>query len=309
MLVNTFLASLAAKLAMATGLAVATVTTAGAAGVLPEPAQKAVASVVEATTPFALPDATADAVVDEVVDEVTTTTLGTSTTVAGEDDDEGTTDGTRKENHGLCVSTVAKNTPGGPDKGKTVSSVARSDCGKTSTTVAPTTTSSTTVTTLAPTTTHDGGRASPRAPPRQRQGANSGKLRRTAGKGRLAGQEPLMACRAPGRAHELTRTVAPPGRVILWRARCTLSPGGGDQRPQRLQVERGAGAEDEVLGAGVEVGVDVVGVEDHHRALDLGRVAPDAGAPARRAPCSWPRTPRRGRRCSTCRRTGRRGAG
>ena len=68
MLVNTFLASLAAKLAMATGLAVATVTAAGAAGVLPEPAQNAVASVVEATTPFTLPDATAAA--DEVVDDV-----------------------------------------------------------------------------------------------------------------------------------------------------------------------------------------------------------------------------------------------
>ncbi len=155
MLVNTFLASLAAKLAMATGLAVATVTAAGAAGVLPEPAQNAVASVVEATTPFALPSAAADEVVDDVDDDVTTTTLGTSTTIAGndEDDDDGTTDGTRKENHGLCVSTVAKNTPGGPDKGKTVSSVARSDCGKTSTTVAPTTTSSTTVTTLPSTTT------------------------------------------------------------------------------------------------------------------------------------------------------------
>lgn len=159
MLVHTFLASLAAKLAMATGLAVATVTAAGAAGVLPEPAQKAVASVVEATTPFALPDTDGEALVDEVVDDgTTTTTLDTSTTIAGDDDagddaGEETTDGTRKENHGLCVSTVAKNTPGGPGKGKTVSSIARSDCGKTSTTVAPTTTSSTTVTTLAPTTT------------------------------------------------------------------------------------------------------------------------------------------------------------
>ena len=149
MLVNTFLASLAAKLAMATGLAVASVSAAGAAGVLPEPAQKVVATVIEATTPFALPDATGD-VVDEVVDN-TTTTLGTSTTLAGDDeagdDADGTSDGTRKENHGLCVSTVAKNTPGGPDKGKTVSSVARSDCGKKSATT------STTVTTLAPTTT------------------------------------------------------------------------------------------------------------------------------------------------------------
>ena len=165
MLVNTFLASLAAKLTMATGLAVATVTGAGAAGILPEPAQKVVASAVEATTPFSIPNASAavdDVVddVDEAIDEVTTTTLGTSTTLPGSDGGEaegdGTTDGARKQNHGACVSTVAKNTPGGPDKGKTVSSVARSDCGKksetTSTTVAPTTTSSTTVTTIAPTT-------------------------------------------------------------------------------------------------------------------------------------------------------------
>ena len=155
MLVNSFLASLAAKLAMAAGLVVATVTAAGAAGVLPEPSQKAVASAVEATTPFALPDATGDALVEEVVDDVTTTTLGTSTTVAGDDGtgDDGVTDATRKENHGLCVSTVAKNTPGGPDKGKTVSSVARSDCGKkaaTGTTVAPTTTTSSTVAGSAP---------------------------------------------------------------------------------------------------------------------------------------------------------------
>ena len=151
MLVNTFLASLAAKLAMATGLAVASVTAAGAAGVLPEPAQKAVASVVEATTPFALPDATGDEVLEDVVDDVTTTTLATPTTLAGDDvdgvdDGEGTTEGVRKENHGLCVSTVAKNTPGGPDKGKTVSSVARSDCGKSE--PKATTTSTTTVTTL-----------------------------------------------------------------------------------------------------------------------------------------------------------------
>jgi hypothetical protein len=156
MLVNTFLASLAAKLAMATGLAVATVSAAGAAGVLPDPAQNVVASVVEATTPFSIPNATAAAdVLEDVddIDDVTTTTLGTSTSLPGtdaDDDSDGTTDGTRKVNHGACVSTVAKNTPGGPDHGKTVSSVARSDCGKTSastsTTVAPTTSS-----TVAPT--------------------------------------------------------------------------------------------------------------------------------------------------------------
>jgi hypothetical protein len=154
MLLKTFLASLAAKIAVGSGLAVATVTAAGAAGVLPEPAQHAVASVVEATTPF---DMANQAVGDlqDAVDEVTTTTSSTtSTTVASGDDDageDGVTDTARKQNHGACVSTVARNTPG-PAKGKTVSAVARSDCGKTSTstTVAPSTsTTSSTSTTVA----------------------------------------------------------------------------------------------------------------------------------------------------------------
>jgi hypothetical protein len=146
MLLKTFLASLAAKIALGTGLAVATVTAAGAAGVLPEPAHNAVASVVEATTPFDVADPVVRDVQD-VVDDPTTTT--TSTTVASGDD--GVTDTTRKLNHGACVSAVAKNTPAGPDKGKTVSSVARSDCGKTSTstTVAPSTSTSSTSTTVA----------------------------------------------------------------------------------------------------------------------------------------------------------------
>ena len=144
MLLKTLLASLAAKIAVGTGLAIASVTAAGAAGVLPDPAQHAVASVVEATTPFDL--------ADQAVEDLTTTT--TSTTIASGDDDEvgedGVTDTTRKLNHGACVSAVAKNTSG-PDKGKTVSSVARSDCGKTSTstTVAPPTSTSSTSTTVA----------------------------------------------------------------------------------------------------------------------------------------------------------------
>jgi hypothetical protein len=159
MLVNTFLATLAAKIAMATGLVVAGAATAGAAGVLPDPAQHAVASVVEATTPFSIADPGGGAPQVAGVDDLVTTT--TSSTVVDDDDDagedgDGTTPTTRKENHGLCVSTVAKNTPGGPDKGKTVSSVAKSDCGKTSTsTTVPgsSTTSSTTVTTVVSSTT------------------------------------------------------------------------------------------------------------------------------------------------------------
>ena len=37
------------------------------------------------------------------------------------------------ENHGACVSQAAHDTPPGPDHGKTVSSVAQSDCGKNTT--------------------------------------------------------------------------------------------------------------------------------------------------------------------------------
>ncbi len=137
MLVNTLLGSLAAKIAVAVGLATATVTAAGAAGVLPEPAQHAVASVVGATTPFTLPDSAASVAV-QATGGVTTPT------VAGAVNDEASNDGeaddtTPKVNHGACVSVAAHTEAEPGTKGKTVSSVARSDCGKpekgTSTTV------------------------------------------------------------------------------------------------------------------------------------------------------------------------------
>ena len=48
--------SLLAKVGLGVSVAVATATAAGAAGVLPDPAQRAVATVVEATTPFTFPD-------------------------------------------------------------------------------------------------------------------------------------------------------------------------------------------------------------------------------------------------------------
>lgn len=160
MLVNTVLGSLVAKLALAMGVAAAGVTAAGAAGALPDAAQHAVASVVDATTPFALPDPTAvrpqaandghrPASGSNTTSSSTPTTVGgTGTTLAG----TGTTlpgTGTgenRTENHGACVSIAARDRSGPESEshGKTVSSVARSDCGKaaTSTTVVPSTTSS-----------------------------------------------------------------------------------------------------------------------------------------------------------------------
>jgi len=62
MAIPQFLAGLglAAKAALATGVAAASVTAAGAAGVLPEPAQNAVSGVVRAATPFEFPDKASD---------------------------------------------------------------------------------------------------------------------------------------------------------------------------------------------------------------------------------------------------------
>lgn len=52
--------SVAAKAAFGVSMAAASVTAAGAAGVLPAPAQSAVANAVEAVTPFSFPDEVAD---------------------------------------------------------------------------------------------------------------------------------------------------------------------------------------------------------------------------------------------------------
>lgn len=171
MLVKTFLGSLAAKVAMGVGLATASVAAVGATGVLPDAAQHAVASVVSATTPFALPDPSsvtgATAAVDDPSGSTTTSSTSTtvaggngsvtSTTIAGTDDDEATGTGAAGEdgadNHGACVSAIAqdKSTSGTDNHGKVVSTVARSDCGKTSTTVPGSTTSSSTSTSTSTT--------------------------------------------------------------------------------------------------------------------------------------------------------------
>ena len=159
--VKTFLGSLVAKLALGVGIATASVTAAGAAGVLPDAAQHAVSTVVDATTPFSIPDgSTVHAADVPLVDGSTTTTsttvassttsTSTSTTVATKGTDDGTdtggTAGVHPDNHGACVSTAAQSDTSstGENHGKAVSAVAKSDCGKTtSTTVGSSTTSST----------------------------------------------------------------------------------------------------------------------------------------------------------------------
>jgi hypothetical protein len=169
---------IAAKAALGLGVAAAAVTTAGATGVLPPPAQHAVASVVDAVTPLQLPDPTASAGVnvgaggsstDVSIPASTTTTIDKDATDDSSDDATGaapsgpvggTTSG-QPDNHGACVSAVAQDkSTTGRDHGKAVSTAARSDCGKTGETSSTTSTSSTSSTSTTSTTTAGGTGAS-----------------------------------------------------------------------------------------------------------------------------------------------------
>ncbi len=183
MLVKTLLGGLAAKVAMGVGLATASVTAAGAAGVLPEPAQNAVASVVGAVTGLNLPDPSGVTTLvtgDESGGSTTTTTTvsSTTTTLADPDDDGSGGDTTRAVNHGACVSAAAKDKSGEGPHGRTVSSVARSDCGKTdgsTTTTVPGSTTTTTVGSTTTTTAADGLRSSNSGPGNSGNSGNSGR--------------------------------------------------------------------------------------------------------------------------------------
>jgi len=149
-----------AKAGLGLGVAAASVATAGAANVLPDPAQHALATVVNPLSPVDIADP-ADVEEEEVVGNLPGDVIGdlpgnpadlpVPVVEDGEDDGTGT-DGAPL-NHGACVSAVARNktAQGSPGAhGKAVSEVARSDCGKeaadvpsTTTTVAPTTTTTT----------------------------------------------------------------------------------------------------------------------------------------------------------------------
>ena len=159
MLVSDLLAGLATKLAglglvakaaLGLGVATAAVTTAGVAGVLPYPAQHAVSTVVSAISPLELPDGGANAGVNVDVDvpdpnDVTLPGAGDDLGLEGDEDggDEGVTH-ERAQNHGACVSAVARDhTTHGRDHGAAVSEAARSDCGKDATTTSSSTTTTT----------------------------------------------------------------------------------------------------------------------------------------------------------------------
>lgn len=153
---------MAAKAGLGMAVAAASVTGAGAANVLPDPAQHAVATAVSAATPFELPDP-GDAVTDAKVG-------GTDQTDGADADGAGKP----ADNHGACVSEIARNAPRGPggDHGEAVSTAARSDCGKSSTTTSSSSTTSTS-TPSTTTTTIDGdgeGIAANRGPGGRGQG-------------------------------------------------------------------------------------------------------------------------------------------
>jgi len=141
---------IAAKVALGAGVAAAAVTTAGATGVLPAPAQHGVAVAVNAISPLEFPDL--DAKVKVAADVTSDVTLPT-TTIPGDDgvvgDDESTgTDDEAQANHGACVSEVARDKGlSGREHGQAVAAIAKSDCGKEDETPTSTTTSTTTTTT------------------------------------------------------------------------------------------------------------------------------------------------------------------
>ena len=172
---------MAAKAALGVTLAAASVTTAGAANVLPDPAQHAVATVVNAASPLDIPDPSK---VDEIVDgtdDLPEIPDVTTTIVDGDEEGDGDGGTGAFANHGACVSAVARDrsaTGSGPanSHGKAVSEAARSDCGKDGAGSTTTTVPSATTTTLSPTTTTvaELGTTSNRGPANGNGNGNSG---------------------------------------------------------------------------------------------------------------------------------------
>jgi len=197
---------MAAKAGLGLGVAAASVTTAGVANVLPDPAQHAVATVVNAVAPFDITDPADDPT--NVVDDVEDVVGGITDDVTGELPErpevrdvtilelgEGEGDGTGTDvaprNHGACVSAVARNKTAAEGSapnahGKAVAEVARSDCGK-QTAGSPTTTTTPVPTTTTTTVDGEVGASSRRGPGNSgnagQAGANAGQGAANAGRG------------------------------------------------------------------------------------------------------------------------------
>ncbi len=152
----------AAKVALGVGVAAAAVTTAGAGGVLPDAAQHGVAVAVNAVSPLDIPDRAKDkAVADDIlapdadtdvdVTAPTTSVPGVGDPTVDDDGDDPTGDDEATDNHGACVSAVARDKGlTGREHGQAVSAIAQSDCGKEGETTTTTSPSTTTTTTTVP---------------------------------------------------------------------------------------------------------------------------------------------------------------
>lgn len=76
------------------------------------------------------PSSTTSTSVDDSTTSSTEATTSTTVAPGGGATTSTAPEAERHDNHGACVSQAAHDTPPGPDHGKTVSSVAQSDCGK-----------------------------------------------------------------------------------------------------------------------------------------------------------------------------------
>jgi hypothetical protein len=117
-------AGVAAAVLLASGVAVAATDTGSRPTVSRE----------DATTSSTSVDPSTSTSVDEHTTTSTTepdeTTEPTTSTTVSPTAPTSTTEPGREDNHGACVSAAAHDTPPGPDHGKAVSEVAKSDCGK-----------------------------------------------------------------------------------------------------------------------------------------------------------------------------------
>jgi hypothetical protein len=117
-------AGVAAAVLLASGVAVAATETGSRPAVSREDATTTSTSVDPSTsTSVDEPTTTSTTEPDETTEPTTSTTVSPTAPTS-------TTEPEAKDNHGACVSAAAHDTPPGPDHGKAVSEVAKSDCGK-----------------------------------------------------------------------------------------------------------------------------------------------------------------------------------
>ena len=118
-----------AKARTVAGVAAALLLAGGVAFAATDTGSRPAVSQDEVTSSTSVDQSSTSTSVDDDSTSTTATSEATSTTVGGAGVTS-TTEAEHHDNHGACVSAAAHDTPPGPDHGKTVSGVARSDCGK-----------------------------------------------------------------------------------------------------------------------------------------------------------------------------------